>query len=194
MSNAEITKSIIIFASGNGTNTKAIIQHFNEKKNASVNLIVCNNLNAGVLDIARSYKIPFLIIDKLLLKENNIVKKINEFKPDLIVLAGFLLKIPKHLIDAFPNKIINIHPSLLPKYGGKGMFGSHVHTAVLEAKELESGITIHYVNEKYDDGAIILQEKCQLSAEETLPSLTKKIAQLEHTYYPKSIELLLNKQ
>jgi phosphoribosylglycinamide formyltransferase 1 len=187
-------KSIIIFASGNGSNAEAIIQHFKNTEIAHVALIVCNNMTAGVLEIAQNHNIPFLIINKKTIEEPLIITQLNDYKPDLLVLAGFLWKIPDQLMAEFPNKIINIHPALLPKFGGKGMYGLHVHAAVLAAKETETGITIHYVNEQYDEGALILQAHCPLSNSESVTSISKKVNRLEHTYYPITIELLLKMQ
>lgn len=187
-------KSIIIFASGRGTNTEAIIQHFHQSDIAKVQLIVCNNLQAGVVSIAEQYGIPFLIINKKTLAEPLIIEQMLQYKPDLIVLAGFLLQIPNSLLQQFPQQIINIHPSLLPKYGGKGMYGSRVSEAVLMAKERETGITIHFVNEYYDEGAHILQAHCSISADDNLETIMKKVAELERFYFAKTIEFLLTKQ
>lgn len=187
-------KSIIIFASGNGSNTEAIIQHFKNTETAHVALIVTNKTTAGVLDIAQKHNIPFLIITKKTIEETLIITQLKEYKPSLIVLAGFLWKIPTQLMIEFPNKIVNIHPALLPKFGGKGMYGMHVHNAVVAAMETETGITIHYVNEQYDEGAPILQARCSLSSSESAISISKKVTKLEHAYYPITIELLLEMQ
>ncbi len=158
-----IMHSLVIFASGTGTNANAIIEHFKKNGKAKVSLIVSNKANAGVLDIARREEIPFLIIDKKTFSETLMIEQIRDHKPSLIVLAGFLWKIPETVIRAFPGIIINIHPALLPGYGGHGMYGQKVHDAVISAKDKESGITIHYVNEKYDEGNIILQARCAVN-------------------------------
>ncbi len=183
--------SLIIFASGTGTNANAIIQHFKKSGNAKVALIVSNKADAGVLDIARREEIPFLIIDRKTFQETMLVEQLASYQPSLIVLAGFLWKIPDTIIHAFPGKIINIHPALLPGYGGKGMYGNNVHDAVISAREKESGITIHYVNEHYDEGDIILQARCRVEQNDTADSLAEKIHRLEHFYFPRAIEFLL---
>ena len=187
-------KSLILFASGRGSNAEAIIQHFEKTKQAGVALIVCNNEKAGVIDIALRYNIPFLIINKKTFEEQLLITQLQQYAPNLIVLAGFLWKIPSSLIQAFPNKIINIHPALLPRYGGKGMYGLRVHEAVMAAKEKETGITIHYVNEHYDEGGTILQANCALSATDDVPDIARKVAKLEHTFLPKTIEYLISEQ
>ena len=184
--------SLIIFASGRGSNAAAIIDYFKKTGKAQVSLIVSNKADAGVLDIAREEHIPFLIIDRQSFKEALLIDQLVEHKPSLIVLAGFLWKIPDGLIQAFPNRIINIHPALLPSYGGKGMYGHNVHTAVLTAKEKESGITIHYVNEVYDSGNILLQARCPVHDGDTPDDLANRIHHLEHFYFPRTIEFLLD--
>lgn len=183
--------SLIIFASGAGTNTQAIIDYFKRNALARVALIVSNKADAGVIDIALHEEIPYLIIDKKTIQETLIIDQMQDCKPSLIVLAGFLWKIPGTIIQAFPNKIINIHPALLPQHGGKGMYGHHVHDAVLHAKQNESGITIHYVNEVYDSGDIILQARCKVYEHDTVNSLAARIHGLEHFYFPRAIEFLL---
>jgi len=184
-------KNLVIFASGAGSNAQKIIEHFKENGKAEITLIVCSNPNAGVLKIAEKEKIPVLVIEKEEFRETGYLDEIKKADPNLIILAGFLWKIPEILIQAFPDKIINIHPALLPAYGGKGMYGNAVHTAVVSNQEKESGITIHFVDEKYDHGQIIFQEKCSLSENETPESLAQKIHQLEHQFFPKTIEKLL---
>lgn len=184
-------KSIILFASGRGSNVQAIMEYFQHKDFLKVAMIVCNNPNAGVIELAQQYNIPLLQIDKQSVKERQWTDKIITAKPDLIVLAGYLWKIPSELVQAFENKIINIHPALLPGYGGKGMYGMNVHHAVLTAKEKESGITIHYVNEHYDEGNIILQARCKIEPGDTPEMLAEKIHRLEHFYFPRVIEFLL---
>ena len=187
-----MTHSLIIFASGKGSNAQAIIDYFRLNGKARVSLIVSNKAEAGVLDIARREHIPFLIVDKVSFRETMLIEQLQEHKPTLIVLAGFLWKIPDAVIQAFPDNIINIHPALLPNYGGKGMYGHHVHNAVVAARDAESGITIHYVNEVYDSGNVILQARCKVEADDTADTLAARIHRLEHFYFPRSIEFLLD--
>jgi phosphoribosylglycinamide formyltransferase-1 len=185
-------KHITIFASGTGTNAQQIITYFKDSSLARVSLIVCNKPKAGVISIAQRENIPLLLIEKNRFFEGDgYLPELKAHETDLIVLAGFLWKIPQSLIDAFPRKIINIHPALLPKYGGKGMYGQYVHEAVINAGELESGITIHYVDEHYDNGDVIFQAGCPLMENDNPESLAQRIHQLEHLYYPKVIEKLL---
>jgi len=183
--------NIAIFASGAGSNAREIIKYFKKNKQGRVVLIVCNNPKAGVLQIAADEQIPVLLIQKDIFKETGYFSEIEKYNPQLIVLAGFLWMIPEVLIRHFPEKIINIHPALLPAYGGKGMYGDAVHKAVINAKDNESGITIHYVDDKYDHGRIIFQAKCSLQENETAESLADKIHKLEHQYYPVVIDKLL---
>jgi len=183
--------NLIIFASGAGTNAAAIINWFKANGKARVSLIVCNKPQAGVLKIAERENIPTLLIDKQSIQSAEFVATLQSHNPTLIVLAGFLWKIPATMTTAFPDKIINIHPALLPKYGGKGMYGHHVHEAVIAAGEQESGITIHYVNEAYDEGNTIVQAHCPVVAGDTPDSLAARIHQLEHYYFPRVIEFLL---
>lgn len=183
--------SIIIFASGTGTNTAAIIDYFRSSKMAEVRLVVCNKAEAGVLEIAKNEGIPFLIISKATIDSPLIIGQMQQYQPSLVVLAGFLWKIPDTILNAFTGKVINIHPSLLPAYGGLGMYGSKVHQAVINGGEMQSGITIHYVNNEYDKGNIILQARCEVSENDTADNLAKKIHQLEHYYFPRVIEYLL---
>lgn len=185
-------KKIIIFASGAGSNAQKIIDYFKEKQTAEIVLIVCNKQGAGVLQIAAKEHIPVLLIEKNKFRETGYLEELEKYKPDLLVLAGFLWKVPGMLIQHFQNKIINIHPALLPAYGGKGMYGNAVHAAVLAAKEKESGITVHLVDEKYDHGETIFQAKCTLSENETPESLATKIHQLEHEYFAEIIEKVLS--
>jgi len=176
---------VAIFASGKGTNAQKIIDYFRINPDISISLIVCNKSNAGVLSIASKENIPSLIIGKDF-------SEFNVGYVDFIVLAGFLWKIPNNIIKYFPNKIINIHPSLLPKYGGIGMYGNFVHKAVIDNNEIESGITIHYVNNEYDKGDIIYQKRCLIDKNDTIKSLSTKIQNLEHIYYPIIIEKIIN--
>jgi len=185
-------KNIAIFASGEGTNAQNIFDYFKDKKTIKVALVVSNKSTANVLNRAKTSTIPTLTINKEDFYETNkTIEQLTNYAIDVIILAGFLWIIPESLIKAFPNKIINIHPALLPKFGGKGMYGTNVHKAVIIAKEKESGISIHYVNEKYDEGKIIAQFKCPISENETSETLAKKIHALEHENYPKVIEQLL---
>lgn len=187
-------KKIAVFASGAGSNAARIIDRFRVHKSIHITLIVCNNPDAGVLNIAEKENIPALIIEKeRFFRGDAYIKELKEKKIDFIVLAGFLWKIPDTLIKVFRDKIINIHPALLPKYGGKGMYGPAVHEAVIAAKEKESGITIHYVDELYDHGKIIFQAKCPVPENDNAGSLAQRIHALEHEYYPKVIEDLIVK-
>ena len=186
---------IAIFASGAGSNAEQIINHFAASENTKIALIVCNKPGAGVLTIAQYAGIPSLLIEKERFSGGDgYLAELARHKIDFIVLAGFLWKIPVGLIQAYPKKIINIHPALLPKYGGKGMYGSKVHEAVITAGETESGITIHYVDEIYDHGAIIFQATCAVVENDTPASLAQKIHVLEHANYPTVIANLIKKQ
>ena len=183
--------SLIIFASGAGSNARAIIDYFKHSGKARVALIVSNKPDAGVLAIAGEENIPTLIIDKQHIKTKEFIDALNLHNPSLLILAGFLWKVPDNVIATFAGRIINIHPALLPGYGGKGMYGLHVHEAVVAAGEKESGITIHYVNEVYDSGNIILQARCTVAVDDTPEALAKKIHRLEHFFFPRCIEYLL---
>jgi len=183
---------IAIFASGTGSNTRKILEHFTHHPSVQIALIVSNKPGAGVLEIAKEYDIPTLIIEKeRFFRGDTYLQEFRSAHIDLIVLAGFLWKIPAALIAAYPNKIINIHPALLPKYGGKGMYGQFVHESVIHAGEKESGITIHYVDDKYDHGSILFQAKCPVLETDTPGILAQKIHQLEHQHFPAVIEKLL---
>ena len=183
---------ILIFASGSGTNAEQIIRHFSPNSSVEVMGVYSNNPSAFVLERAKQLGVsPYVFNREQLQNPEDLLKDLQAQSPDLIVLAGFLWKVPPHIIDAFPNKIVNIHPALLPKYGGKGMYGHHVHQAVIDAKETESGISIHYVNSQYDQGAIIFQAKTTIDSDETPESLAQKIQQLEHKHFPEEIEKLL---
>jgi phosphoribosylglycinamide formyltransferase-1 len=185
--------NIALFASGRGSNAQAIIEYVSENDDINVGLIVSNKSTAGVLLIAEEYNIPSLVLNRDSFKDGaEMLGAIYDHKIDVIVLAGFLWKIPNYLIQAFPEKIINIHPALLPKYGGKGMYGEHVHQAVFDNKEKESGITIHLVNEKYDDGKVLFQASTELSEEETPKQIAKKVLELEHYYYPRIVEAFID--
>jgi phosphoribosylglycinamide formyltransferase-1 len=186
-------KNIAIFASGEGTNAENLFNYFNQDKRVKIKLVVTNSDQAGVIARAEKHKKNVQIISKTAFNEytSQIIEFLNTEKIDIIILAGFLLKVPEQFIKSFPNKIINIHPSLLPKYGGKGMYGIRVHQAVIEHQEVESGITIHYVNEEYDKGEVILQAKCKVDDTDTPESLSAKIRKLEFEYFPKAIEMIL---
>jgi phosphoribosylglycinamide formyltransferase-1 len=186
-------KRIAIFASGSGTNAEKIITHFSESDVARVTLLLCNNPKAGVIERSKKLNVPVFMFNKYELeKDLRVLTVLKDQKIDLIVLAGFLLKIPDYLIKSYPNKVVNIHPALLPKYGGKGMYGMHVHNAVIAAKEKNSGITVHLVNEEYDKGAILFQASCEVSSNDTPDSLAKKIHQLEHQHFPTVVASLIN--
>ena len=189
-------KQIAIFSSGNGSNAKKIIDHLASLKEkgismATVGLIVCNKPGAGVLKIAEENSIPTLLIEKEnFFRGNAYIDELKAAGIDFIVLAGFLWMIPVALVRSFHGKMINIHPALLPKYGGKGMYGNFVHEAVIANREKESGITIHYVDEVYDHGQIILQATCLVTEDETPESLAKKVQVLEHRHFPAAVSLL----
>lgn len=185
-------KNIAIFASGEGTNAQNIIDYFKESNVAKVVLVISNNPKANVLNRAKKAGIATCIIDRqLFYNSNELINILKSAAVDLIVLAGFLWKIPENLIHAFPGKIINIHPSLLPKYGGKGMYGMNVHKAVIEAREEQSGISIHFVNENYDEGQLIAQHTCIIDAADTPETVADKIHRLESEFFPKLIHKLL---
>jgi phosphoribosylglycinamide formyltransferase-1 len=178
-------KRIVIFASGSGSNAENLIRHFQGQNNASVVQVLTNNPKARVIERCKALKISCLSFNRTALYHtNDILNLLKANNPDLIVLAGFLWKFPEHILNEFPGKVINIHPALLPKYGGKGMYGRYVHEAVIANREDESGITIHYVNEQYDEGAIIFQAKCPLLPSDTVESLTAKIHELEMMHFP----------
>ncbi len=190
--NTKNALKIAIFASGAGSNAQKIIDHFRQSAKIKIGLIVCNNPDAGVLSIASNEHLPSLVIDKeQFFRGDAYLPQLAENGIDFIVLAGFLWKVPGAVINAYPNKIVNIHPALLPKYGGKGMYGDHVHAAVLAAGEKESGITIHYVDGHYDNGDIIFQARCPVEPGDTPGSLAKRVHQLEHQHYPAVIEQIL---
>ena len=190
------TPLIAIFASGAGSNAQKIIEHFSNKESVGkITLIVCNKPGAGVLDIAKKYAIDTLIIEKDgFFNGSAYVNELKKRGIDFIVLAGFLWKVPSSLIKAYREKIVNIHPALLPKYGGRGMYGNRVHEAVITAGEKKSGITIHYVDELYDHGSIIFQAACFIDDRDTANSLAQKIHVLEHQHYPRVIEEVLKMQ
>ena len=184
-------KKIVVFASGSGTNAENIIKYFAESTNETVVAVFTNNPIAKVIERAKNHKIRTEVFSKIELNEGKVLQVVNAIAPDLIVLAGFLLKFPEDIIANYPNKIINIHPALLPNYGGKGMYGMNVHRAIVENKEKETGITIHYVNENYDEGGSIFQKKIRLSGNETPEDIAEKIHELEQEFFPQVIAGLL---
>lgn len=188
----EKVKKIVIFVSGNGSNMSQIISHFEEDKTVSVSHVFSNKKNCLGIENAKKARINTFTFSKKELENGEINSFLTKIDPDLIVLAGFLLKVPNSITSAFENKIINVHPALLPKFGGKGMYGSNVHKAVIEAKETKSGITFHYVNENYDEGNIIEQVECEVLATDTWQDLQKKIQKLEHENFCSVIEKLLH--
>jgi len=188
-----VMKKIAIFASGNGTNAENICNYFINNKNIGVVLLATNKKTAFVVERVKKFNLPVFSFTKEELNNTSLVqKKLLEYSVDLIVLSGFLLKVPENIISLFPNKIINIHPSLLPKFGGRGMYGENVCRSVIDAKEVQSGITIHYVNNNYDEGNIIFQEKISLVKNESVESLLEKIRVLEMRFFPVVIERVVN--
>ena len=186
-------KTIVVFASGSGTNAEKIITFFGAIRTAAVKCVYCNNPNAGVINRATRLGVPIRVFNRSEY-QNSVLEELISVNPDLIVLAGFLWKIPKSYIQTFPNKIINIHPALLPKYGGKGMYGHHVFDAIVFNCEAETGITIHYVNEHYDEGTIIFQAKTAVAITDTPAEVAKKTHQLEHEHFAPQIHQLLDQQ
>lgn len=181
-------KKIVIFASGSGTNAENIIKHFKNSSVGNVVFVFTNNPKAYVIERAKNFAVPTEIFTKQELIESKVLQKLNAIQPDLIVLAGFLLKFPESVVETYSNKIINIHPALLPKYGGKGMYGMNVHRTVVDNKEKQTGITIHFVNENYDEGNIIFQKKVAVLITDTPEVVAEKIHELEQQYFPKVIE------
>ena len=185
------TKNIVLFASGSGTNVENIVKYFKGDARLRVGCVFTNKPNAGVIARATKMKIPVKVFDKSQMETGHLLEKVKRLDPDLIILAGFLLKIPIEFTQTFSDQIINIHPALLPKYGGKGMYGDRVHRAVKEAGDRETGITIHYVNEHYDQGSIIFQSKTTIEGNESIQEITDKVHQLEYTHYPAVIKKIL---
>jgi len=189
----ERKKNIVLFASGNGTNTENIIRYFQENKTANILEVLTNNPRAGVIARAKKWNIPVFVFNReTITAPSGLITHLSDMKTDLIVLAGFLWKIPVELIRQFPQKIINLHPALLPEFGGKGMYGLHVHEAVLAAGKEKSGITIHYVDEIYDNGRIIFQAETKVLETDTAGSLAERIHQLEYEYFPRVIEEIVS--
>ncbi len=184
--------NIAIFASGNGSNAEEIIKYFKNHEHVKVALILSNNPSAYVLKRAENHQIPHYVFDRQQLYKTRLVDEILRLNGiDFIVLAGFMWLVPERLVKVFHNRIVNIHPALLPKYGGKGMYGDRVHKAVVENKEKESGITIHWVNEKYDEGDIVFQAKCKVTPSDTPADVAGKVHKLEYENYPKIIEKVI---
>ena len=187
-------KRIVIFASGSGTNAENLIKFFQNSDKISVVQVLTNNPHAKVLDRCKTLGVSALSFNHVALtKTDDVLNILKASKPDLIVLAGFLWKFPEFILNEFPNKVINVHPALLPKYGGKGMYGMHVHEAIVANKETETGITIHYVNEHYDEGAIIFQATCEVTSDDSAEDVAAKIHKLEMEHFPEVVNKLLIK-
>lgn len=185
-------KRIVLFASGSGSNVENIANYFKDHKSVEIAAVYCNNSKAFVLERCKKLGIQTRVFDRNdFYNTDTVIQELKQQNIDLIVLAGFLWLVPESLVKAFPNQIINVHPALLPKFGGKGMYGHFVHEAVVAAKETESGITIHYVNEHYDEGKAIFQGKCELSPTDTPDDVAHKIHLLEFEHFPKVIETLM---
>lgn len=186
-------KNIAILASGAGSNAQKILEYFSDRMDIAVRLIVSNKQEAGVLNIAKLASIDtFIVTRDSFYSTTDLLVELDKRNIDFIVLAGFLWLIPPYLIQHYPDRIINIHPALLPKYGGKGMYGHFVHEAVHLAKDNHSGITIHYVNEKYDEGSIVFQERCKILPSDQPEDIARKVQVLEHSYYPTVIDQLVS--
>lgn len=187
----DFPKNIVIFASGTGTNATNIVRHFHKGGKVFVRAIFANNPHAKVLEKANEAKVDSVVFNRDEFHDGTVLNKVNSYKPDLIVLAGFLWLFPSEIVKQYSGRIINIHPALLPKYGGKGMYGMNVHRAVKENNESETGITIHYVDQQYDEGDVIFQIPIKLSGDETPEQIAERVQKLEHEYFPKVIEKLL---
>lgn len=189
-----MTKSIILFSSGNGSNVEKICDYFEENPKVSISRIFTNNPKAGVIERAKRFQIEVQVFNKKEFKEGHLLKQVVSLKPNLIILAGFLWRIGQNWVNKFPKQIINIHPALLPRYGGKGMYGKYVHNAVMANNEKETGITIHYVNKDYDKGGIIFQKKVSLSENDSAIQIAKKVQELEHRYFSVVIAQILKEK
>ena len=188
-------KRVVIFASGNGSNAENLIKFFHNSDNASVIQVLTNNPHAKVLDRCKTLNVSGLSFNRIAFsKSEDVLNILKASQPDLIILAGFLWKFPEFILKEFKNKVINIHPALLPSYGGKGMYGMHVHNAVVTNKETETGITIHYVNENYDEGAIIFQAKCEVLPTDSAEDVAGKIHLLEMEHFPRVVEEILKEK
>jgi phosphoribosylglycinamide formyltransferase-1 len=191
---AQMKKRIAIFASGSGSNAQKLMEHFKRSPEVEIALVLTNNPDAYVLQRADNFEIPSHIFDRNeFYHTDHVIDLLKNLEVDLIVLAGFLWLIPKKLIHEYPGRIINIHPAILPKFGGKGMYGDHVHQAVMEANETEGGITIHYVNENYDEGEYIYQAKYRIDKDDNLELIKFKGQQLDHQHYPRIVETIIKK-
>lgn len=186
-------KRLAILASGSGSNAEKIMEYFKDSQKATISLVASNKADAFVLERARKFGVPTFTFTRKEMDAGLLLSKLQEEKIDWVILAGFLLKIPEDLIRAFPDHMVNIHPALLPKYGGKGMYGHHVHEAVKAAGDTETGITIHLVNEHYDEGKIIFQAATSLTEEDTPDTIAQKVHALEHRYFPEVIDSLMEK-
>ncbi|MGN8059368.1 phosphoribosylglycinamide formyltransferase [Pedobacter sp. 22163] len=187
-------KRIAIFASGSGSNAQKLMEHFKRSNEIEISLVLTNNADAYVLQRADNFEIPTHIFDKNeFYKTDEVIDLLKNLEIDFVVLAGFLWLIPKNLIHAYPGRIVNIHPAILPKFGGKGMYGDHVHNAVMAAGETEGGITIHYVNENYDEGEYIYQARYRIDKNDNLEMVKFKGQQLEHQHYPRIVETIVKK-
>ncbi len=187
-----MSKNILIFASGEGSNAENIVRYFDKNPNVNIKMILCNRQKAGVLDRAVKLGIPARSFSRTDLYDSDVVlNMLKDLQIDFIVLSGFMMLVPVSILKVYHNRIVNIHPALLPKHGGKGMFGMHVHEAVKEAGEKESGITIHFVNEKYDSGDVVFQAKCTVDASDTPDDIAAKVHKLEYLYYPEIIEKVI---
>jgi len=183
---------IAVFASGSGTNAEKIFEKFKSHPDVRVGLLLTNNPKAGAILRAARYEVPVYVFDKsILLHTDEVLHALKEAEIDFLVLAGFMLKIPANLLHAYPDKIVNIHPALLPNYGGKGMYGMHVHRTVVDAREQTSGISIHLCNENYDEGKMVLQVSCTVDPSDSAEDVAAKVQQLEHQYYPQVVEDLV---
>ena len=186
-------KKLVLFASGSGTNVEAIVNYFQDHPDVSISAVLTNKRDAKVIDRCNRLNISVLYFNKwAFYRSDTVLEILRKLNPDLIVLAGFMWKVPKSIVQAFEGRILNIHPALLPKYGGKGMYGMHVHTAVKDSGDKQTGITIHYVNEAYDEGAIIRQAQVAVSPQDSAEDIAKKVHQLEYQHYPEVIRELLN--
>lgn len=192
MDKDQIMKDIAIFASGSGTNAQKLIEYFSTSKTAKVKLILSNRAEAFVLERARKFSIPAMVFDREdFYERGTVLRTLLDNDIYFIVLAGFLWLVPHEILQAYPRRVVNIHPALLPDYGGKGMYGSRVHRAVIENREKESGISIHYVNDRYDEGDIIFQARCAVRPDDSPESLAERIHSLEHKHYPRIVEELV---
>jgi phosphoribosylglycinamide formyltransferase-1 len=190
----KLSSRIAVFASGSGTNAENLIRYFSDSEKGTVSLVLSNNPLAGVIQRAKQSGVPVFVFNRKEFNESDeVILKLAEYKIDFIVLAGFLWLVPENLIRAFENKIVNIHPALLPGYGGKGFYGSNVHRAVISSGTIISGITIHNVNRQFDEGEIIFQAACHVSRTDTVESLSKKIHQLEYAWFPVVVEKIISK-